>query len=267
MQFLNLFIDESGQANPKVTQSPCYILCGCLSTVEAREEMKIKADQIKFKYWGRTDVVWHSREIARGEGEFKILQDRKVRMAFERDLLQYLFRGSYHILATVIDKEQAKVQNWNELKVYDEVARAMIRNYLLVLLAKSECHGKLVIESATSQKDFSYHRQASLFLSQGLPSVEADFRQIQNVLTEIAFVTKRNNDIEEQVADLLTYAIRLKFTKTAPANKYEENLIKILERKLFRMHPNTGIKKKKFHQKIESFQILPSPELNKQKRS
>ncbi|MEK7516987.1 MAG: DUF3800 domain-containing protein [Patescibacteria group bacterium] len=74
MRNLCLFIDESGIANPKVTNSEVYILAGCMVDDYAREKLKIEADQIKFKYWTKTNIVFHSKEIGRKEGDFKIFK-------------------------------------------------------------------------------------------------------------------------------------------------------------------------------------------------
>lgn len=116
-----------------------------------------------------------------------------------------------------------------------------------------------MVESATAQKDFYYHKEAGYFLSNGFKELKIDFRQVQDVLTEVSFVTKKNHDIEEQIADLLAYGLRLKYEKK-PLSKlsdYEKRLLKIVEGKLFKLNVNTGNKKKKLHSKIKSFKILP----------
>ena len=69
-----LFIDESGSPDPKNRQSDIYIFCGCSIPKYKREELKIWADRIKFKYWGKTNIVFHSREIGRNEGDFSIFK-------------------------------------------------------------------------------------------------------------------------------------------------------------------------------------------------
>ena len=58
MKLINLFIDELGQSNPKAPNAGVYILSGCMLDRQARDDLKIKADQIKFKYWNRTDTFF-----------------------------------------------------------------------------------------------------------------------------------------------------------------------------------------------------------------
>lgn len=258
MNLLNLFVDESGYANPKQQESPCYILCGCAINDLCRSQLKIKADQIKFKYWSRTNVIFHSREIGRKFGDFKILKDEKVYKDFVKDLFNFLNTGVFQIFIVVVDKKKAIKRNWNERKVYKETANCMVNNFILSLLAK-ECRGRLVIESATAEKDFMYHKSAGHYLSNGIKDLEIDYEQVQSYLTEIAFVTKKNHDIEEQIADLLAYGAKLKYLnlKENELTEYDKKILKVLNNKLFAMHPDTGNKKKKFYSKIESFKIIP----------
>ena len=257
MKYLNLFIDESGQSNPKKQNTGVYILSGCLVDNKAKEFLKIRANQIKFKYWGRTDIVFHSREISRKENEYAIFKNPKIGSSFEKDLLQFLCQGNFRTFFILVDLNKARNQNWNEEKVYKETTQLMIKNFLLALLAIEKCKGRIVIESATAKKDLYFHRAASYYLSAGISIVKASCQQIQKLFTEISFVTKKNHDIEEQIADLLAYGARLKFERRKLKNSYEVGLLKIINSKLFIMHPNTGKKKKKYYSRINSYIIVP----------
>lgn len=61
MKLISFFIDELGSASPKATNSSLYILSGIMVNDAARSNLKIRADQIKFKYWSSTNIVFHSR--------------------------------------------------------------------------------------------------------------------------------------------------------------------------------------------------------------
>ncbi len=257
MKNLTLFIDESGIANPKVKESPAYVLSGCVVNKEWQETLKTKSDHIKFKYWGKTNIVFHSKEIARAEGVFKILKEEKVKSNFIEDLFIFLRSTPYYMFFVVVDKEKALKLNWDDNKVYRETARIMVKNFILSLLAQENTKGRLVAESATSIKDFSFHKEANYFLSNGLPDLKVSYKQVQDVLTEVSFVTKKNYDIEEQIADLLAYGAKLKFLKKDHKDLYDKEIIRIMNSKLFKMNPAVGEKKKKYQSKIESFKIIP----------
>jgi len=258
MKLINFFIDELGSASPKATQSKLYILSGIMATAQSREQLKIKADQIKFKYWNKTNIVFHSREIGRKEGNFKKLKNEITNRSFLKDLIQFLNNGSYQLFGVVVDKQKMP-KNWNEKTLYKKTADAIIKNFIFSLLARQNCKGRLVVESATAEKDFYYHKIAGHYLANGFEKLKINFNQVQDVLTEISFVTKKNFDIEEQLADILAYGLRLKYEKSKrnKLSDYESKLIQIVDRKLFNMHPNTGVKKKKLYSQIESFKILP----------
>ncbi len=159
----------------------------------------------------------------------------------------------------LIDKQRALKKNWNDKKVYTETSVIMVKNFILSLLAQDNVKGRLVVESASAEKDFYFHKAAGHFLSNGIPQLSVSFSQVQDVLTEISFVTKKNHDIEEQISDLLAYAAKLKFKKKKITDKsmYEKMITKILNSKIFKMAPNTGVKKKKYYSEIDSFKEIP----------
>ena len=258
MKLINFFIDELGSASPKAIQSKLYILNGIMVTSQSRELLKIKADQIKFKYWNKTNIVFHSREIGREEGNFRILKNGNTNKKFSKDLINFLHQGSFRLFGVLVDKTKMP-KNWNEKTLYKKTSEIIIRNFIFVLLAQSNCRGRLIVESATAEKDFYYHKTAGYFLSNGFRELGIDYKQVQNVLTEISFVTKKNFDIEEQLADILAYGLKLKYEKSAKnkLSDYEKKIIEVVDKKLFNMHPKTGAKKKKLYSRIKGFKVIP----------
>jgi len=258
MKLINFFIDELGSASPKAVQSKLYILSGIMVSSQSREQLKIKSDQIKFKYWDKTNVIFHSREIGRKEGDFSILKDKKINKTFIRDLIRFLNQGNFQLFSVLVNKTKIP-KNWNEKTIYKKTSDVIIKNFIFALLAQKNCRGRLIVESATAEKDFYYHKTAGHYLANGFKKLSIGYQQVQDVLTEISFVTKKNFDIEEQIADILAYGLRLKYEDRA-TNKlsdYEQKLIKVTDKKLFNMHPNTGKKKKKLYSQIESFKVIP----------
>ncbi len=258
MNLLNFFIDELGSADRNERHSSHYILSGCMVNEYSREFLKIRSDQIKFKYWGKTNIVFHSREIGRKSGEFSILNNKDIFIEFQKDLFSFLKSGYYQLFIVALDKNKSLKLNWTTDKNYEETANILIKNFILSLLANNS-KGRLAVESATSKRDFIFHKIASNFLSNGMPSLNIKLEEIQDVLTEVSFVTKKNFDIEEQIADLLVYGAKLKLLgkKLEDLTDYDKNIIKIMNQKLFKMDPKTGLKKKKYYSEMKSFEILP----------
>lgn len=186
MKLENLFIDESGSANPKAASSGLYIICGCMANNHSREKLKVIADQIKFKFWDRTNIVFHSREIWRKEGDFSILKDPKVNKHFYKHLFSFLASGGFQVFAVAVDHKEAAKRNWNSKKVYKETSKIIVKNFILSLVA-SENRGRLVIESAASETDFNFHKAAGHYLANGIDELDISCHQVQNLLTEISF--------------------------------------------------------------------------------
>lgn len=258
-----LFIDELGQANPVSKQSEVYVLSGCAIEESQRDALKIQADQIKFKYWGHTDIVFHSREIARNEGQFSIFEKNKSKKAeFYIDLFELLKQNFFVMFVVICDNKEARKIGWNSDKVIKETSNIIFLHFITWLLGITNAKGKINIESATAEKDKYYLNAFSYFLSPGNKQISVNHKIIQELLTSVSFVTKRNYDIEEQIADMFAYAakckyLRLKKKQTFKIGTYEDKIIKLLDSKLWRLPEKAKEKKMPFYKNIEPFCIIP----------
>ena len=234
MRYFELFIDESGNVNPLDKISKIYVLCGCAVAKEQCVNLKIRSDQIKFKYWGKTDILFHSRDIGKKLGDYaKFRQNKKEYQDFLTDLFYFLKELHYTIFVIIV---------W--------------------LLGLKNDRGKITIESATAEKDRYYLNEFSYFLSPGCKELSVDYRKVRSVLTSVAFVTKHNSDIEEEIADLFAFAAQCKYfreTKQAAykVGSYEDRIIRILDRKLFQKPKFAKKEKMKFYEAIDPFYLIP----------
>lgn len=261
MKCFELFIDELGNTKPTDKRSELYVLCGCAVEQSERARLKTRADQIKFKYWGKTSIVFHSRELGLKEGVFSIFKKRNWEN-FVRDLTCFLKEERLTIFIVVVDKRLARKMGWNSIKVTKETARKLFYHYLSWLFGLKGGQGKITVESATSEKDRYYLNEFSYFLSPGCLELSVDYRLVKKVLTSISFVTKENADIEEQVADLFAYAAKCLYLKKNKLKKfekdsYEKKMVEILEKKLFEKPKFAKVGKMKFYEAIEPFCVLP----------
>ncbi len=264
-----LFIDESGTADIQDKNSKLYIVAGCSIEEQKRERIKIKADQIKFKYWGDTNVVFHSREIGRKENHFSILKDKKIYTDFLKDLENFLSEADFKMLFVVVDKEEAikyvwdERYTWNRLKIYKETSNHIIKNFLLILLT-GDSRGKIIVESATAEKDFYFHKAVGHLTADGIKELNVGFGKVQDTLTSISFVSKKNHDIEEQIADLFAYGAKCKYLakqkKKFRRGEYESLMMDLCNKKLFKIPKNAGIRKMKYFKEVEPFLVLPTTE-------
>lgn len=260
-EYYRLFIDESGTANPLDLKSDIYILSGCMIKKTDSHDLKIMADQIKFKYWNNTDIVFHSYEIGRKEGKFSIFkQDANLYKNFLDDLENFLFIPRFKMFFIVVDKKEARKFGWDEIKVLKDTTLFLVRNFLLILLTNNG-KGEIIIESASAQKDIFLLQSVAYFLGSGIEDLKITYEKIQELLTSVSFVTKQNNDIEEQIADLFGYGAKLNYLqqqkRNLPDKLYEQMILRAFKRSLYKVPTGAGPKKDKLFKEVEPFLVLP----------
>ena len=265
MRYYDLFIDESGNVNPVDKKTDAYVLCGCAVEKDQRIELKTRADQIKYKYWGRTNITFHSRDIGKRSGQFDIFQNKKqlqLYKEFLQDVFAFLKEGNYTIFVVVCDKSLARKFGWNSIKVTKSTARVLFYHYIVWLLGLKNDKGKITVESATAEKDRYYLNEFSYFLSPGCRELSVEYTRVRSVLTSLSFVTKHNSDIEEEIADLYAYAASCRYYRqsgkdTYKTGTYEDHMIRALEKKLFTKPRFAKENKMKFYEAIEPFCVVP----------
>jgi len=258
-EYYKLFIDESGTANPKDLSSDIYILSGCSINKSECQKIKVFADQIKFKYWGKTDVVFHSNEIGRQEGDFSILKDEKIYKNFLEDLSNFLSYSNFKMFFIIVDKKKAREAGWDDKKVYKDTTLFLVRNFLLILLT-SDSKGEIIIESASAEKDIFLLQALGYFWGAGIEALNIKHETVKNTVSSVSFVTKQNNDIEEQIADLFGYAAKLKYFQKQKikfkSDPYEEIVLKAINKKIFKIPRQAGQGKLRLFSEVEPFLIL-----------
>jgi hypothetical protein len=263
MNEYHLYIDELGTADPKDGLSDVYILCGCAIPEFKRDNLKIKADQIKYKYWGKTDFPFHSREIGRNEGVFSIFdKDVSLKKQFNNELVNFLSKTPGIIFSVVIDKKVASEKDWDSVQVVKSTAYFLIQNFISIILSSPKSRGKIIIESGSADKDKYYLDAFSYFLSPKATEFGVSYKDVQKQVTSISFVSKHNLDIEEQLADLFAYGVKCKYDrdvrgKTFTKNSYEDRLIKIVDTKAFKKPTKVDKNRLSLLSNIESFLMLP----------
>ncbi len=266
MKHYKIFIDESGTPSPSHRASNYYVLSGCIINVNHRDEVRIEADHIKFKYWGRTDVVFHSQEIYKNEGDFEIFKGKDdLKEEFLKDMFVFLRKSQVHVMMAIVDKEQARKRGWNNIKVIQETSSCLVHNFIVFLLSNTNYRGSIIIESAGSYKDFYYLKDFDYYLSPDCSRKNGfNHEEVRTALTSLSFVTKRNLDIEEQIADLFAYGGKCKYEKEKLKKKfeigsYEDKIVALLDKKLMSfIQPQNNKTRKLRLYKTKSFCILPN---------
>jgi hypothetical protein len=160
----------------------------------------------------------------------------------------------------IVDKAKARAAGWDDIKIYKDTTAFLIRNFLLILLT-SDSRGEIIIESSSASKDVHLIDSLNFFLGAGIAKLGIDYNKVQDTLTSVSFVTKKNHDIEEQIADLFAYAAKIKYqssiTKNKSKNDYEKMITNLLGKKIFSAPVGAGLKKAKLFKEVEPFLVLP----------
>lgn len=242
-QDFKLYLDENGVSNLN-HHDKNFTLCGVIVKKYQSDEMRIVADQIKFKYWNRTDIIFHSQEMHAKTGDFSILNDPNVRKNFHRDIINFLNMPFYRCIVVSVDKEKAKTQGWDSGKILDEANDKVIEMFLKFLVRqKTASRGRIVLESSSTQ-DIAFYKRYAYYLSHGYPLLGLSHDDIKETLTSISFVSKRNHDIEAQIADLLAYPATQKFLQqegiaSIVAGSQLEKMCNTMSSKIAELGPNT----------------------------
>ena len=265
MNTYKLYVDELGTSHPGTASvQPYYILMGCVIDERYQAQLKIHADQIKFKYWGRTDIVFHSADMARNEKDYAIFTGKPtLKQEFLVDLIKFLSGAKVVFTVCVIDKMAIVGKGWQETKIVEYTAKSIMGSFLAKVKSMEPSNGKMIFEISNGFKDRIYLETFNYLISPDFSHQDADydFRDVRQTLTSINFVTKQNHDIETQISDILSYAAKCKVlsdigSKTYVNGSYEADIIAVLENKLMKIPVSTGAAKRVYLNKINSFEVV-----------
>lgn len=251
-----IFIDESGMSNPKMYKvSPYFSLCGLVLNEYSRDKIKKDLDLLKIKYF-KKNIILHSSELRR------MLKTRENIESFANDLGKILKKHSFFLLFVVIENEKAMQYSWNSVAIYRKTYREIIGNLIKFLIAKDSM-GTVSSEASNVSQDIALYQSLFHYIANGIPKLGIKPSDVKGHLTAVSFVTKANNDIEEQLADLLAYmgkvSIEIKkgTRKEVDLDPIEKLLYGIINRNLFGKNKATKPAKIKLYNSINSFSILP----------
>lgn len=262
----NLFIDESGKLDLRSVdvKAPHFSLAGVIVHDNLKQPIKIRADRIKFKYWGKVDIVFHANEIRQQKSNFEIfsIAGSKFTIAdFCSDFTNHFLNDNYKIGLVSINKVNylkknpgvahavSKLalarpgSNWEKQVIgtsnnlLKKAATELFTMYLDYLV-KKDASGEVIMESSNDIQDMLIYSAYNKILTSGFPSFNMDSQAVRKRLTGISFVTKLNHNIESQLSDIAAHYLNLEsklldLIITSYPKPYDEDIIKILKSKGF----------------------------------
>jgi len=228
-----IFIDESGTSDVKnFKYSPIFTVVGLVIGENCREKFNSSFQKLKEKHFGSKNYIIHSSEITR-----HLKTNIKIKK-FATDLKIFLNKYDFFILYVSTNKEKAFRLGWEKITLLNRTYRILIGNLIKFLIAKN-LQGQIISEASNVEQDITIYKNMFHYCTNGFNRLNISPKEIKKHLTSISFVTKLNNDSEEQIADLFCSCPRIlsdlsnKKMGENNLNEIQKVLIDILKKKLF----------------------------------
>jgi len=228
MQEYVCFLDESGDHNLANIDNnfPVFCLVGCVFEKEFYNEVARPAiDAFKLRFWGRTDVILHSRDIRKRQKEFSFLADISCRSEFYSALNGLISELEFTIISVTILKEYYRNQYGDEAKHPYHLALSFIMERFQMALRRGDA-GKIIAESRGRREDGKLRDEF-----ERLKSEDSRLGGFDNVIG-LWMEKKQANVAGLQIADLAAYPIAAKVLRPAQPQKS----FNVLNAKLKRSH-------------------------------
>lgn len=258
MEKYNIFMDESGWADPtSYIKSPYFAVCGLVINDKYRNKLSIDISTLKIKYFKDKNYILHSVSLKR---DLRIKKHSLI--DFSKDLNRVLSKYPFFLLCTLTNKELALKRHWDKGNIFKSTYNTLIGNLVKFLIAK-DYSGSIYTEACSVEQDITIYKAMITLIANGISRLGITPKDVRSHLTSVSFVTKDNNDIEEQLVDLFGHSIKNKYMisknilDVTSLDPLDRVLLMILNKKLFQGINVSNVKKKRLYESINSFKILP----------
>jgi hypothetical protein len=116
-----MFLDESGDAstNPDPRYN-VFVLCGVLFREDHYATFDNELKNVKIKIFNDPDVVFHSYEMRKQTGPFRVFKDKAVLMSFYDEIGKILTKQNYTIIACIVNKAAYSKKYPDKNQVYED---------------------------------------------------------------------------------------------------------------------------------------------------
>jgi hypothetical protein len=244
-EMYTLYIDESGKSYfRKIDPSRPHFAIAGVVTKDDQDARKIRelADQIKYKYWDRTDIILHTTDLLHLDKIFWRFNPKAKNPAklpiedFYADLVKLIITMDFYLALVCINKSKflalpenavlalaVKEVESSPIKVpsYDPrliriiaAEKNLVKSHThkmlimyLHLLMRENARGRIVVEATGDPQDLHIFSAYNTLLSFGYAPFNMKGEDIRKYFTSISFATKNNHDTEIQLADMAAYLL------------------------------------------------------------
>jgi len=214
-----VFVDESGDHNMKKGGDPCYpILVLVAVIISPREYQKAKSafDGLKQKHFGTINVILHERDIRKGEREpFSKLGKQGCQKLME-DIDVTIRELNFKIVAAIIDKKRLACKYEDPKDPYYLATHFILER--VQIERDRTCGPSGVIPIYFERRGKKEDRKLQSFLTEiKLGKSLISNGPIPNL--DPKFVSKQDNEIGLQIADLIARPIGLNYLGPSNPNR------------------------------------------------
>jgi hypothetical protein len=223
-----MFLDESGDHSlEKIDASyPMFVLAGCIFDFDYYlQEAEKKVNELKLKFFGKTNIILRSYDIRKQKGDFSCLVARRKREEFYEAIDKLVEGLNFTVIATAINKTKLKGQYGHPTNPYHLCLQFILERAVMYL---GRSNGKMMfrIESRETHNDQKLSEVYELFRNTNHRLFNTE--EIQSKLTDLSFNQKIQNIAGMQIADLVAYPIG----KWVLDNSKENKAFTIIQKKL-----------------------------------
>lgn len=233
-----VYVDESGDHGLDNIDKdyPVFVLSFCCFKIDdyIKEAVPL-IQELKFKYFGHDQIIFHEQKIRKQKGDFSFLRrNRALREEFLEDINKLVSEIKVDIFAMVIDKPRLKAKYkspYNPYNIGMQFGMEIIYKHLLYNGQKGK-KVNFIFEKRGKKED---------------DELELEFRRIYDGVSfgwkkftfnqmdyDIVFADKKSNSSGLQLADLTARPIGLKHIRPSQANRAFDIIdSKIKRRKVF----------------------------------
>lgn len=203
-----MFLDESGEAN--VTNPDprfdIFVLCGVLFD-EPNYLLFDKAfKELKQKYFGNENVVFHSIKMRKKQNAFKIFQDVELLSSFYKDIGKVFTDQNYTVISCIINKQAYKNKFPEKNIAYEEALTFICERAISCVGATAKQNAiHFCLEKRGNKKDAELKRHYTKFVKYGTEYVST--HKFRTCHPTLFFRNKEQNINGLQFADLIAYPI------------------------------------------------------------
>lgn len=229
-----LSIDESGKASYEHS-SELFVLSGVVMPEKLKAKLDLQMRNLKKKYFGDEEIVFHSRDMARKKGVFSVFSDSKVEANFWSAFVSLVNNPEISLIFVITDKSKAKTLRWHPKTILKRSYLKILEDFVKQVMISGN-KGKIITESDPSQDLYlinAHNRMFSIGTGDGIIAPQ-DYR---NCVTSLSLVSKSNLDPDVQIADALAAIAGMKYSldvmkRKRKLSRVEQVKIRLINRKV-----------------------------------